>query len=63
MQYIWPGLRRGERPQSKLPSHTMPSPDVTPDAPYDEQPAIGLIGMGAMGTMYAQHLSAAGWKK
>jgi len=38
-------------------------PDVTPDAPVDEQPAIGLIGMGVMGRMYAQCLSAAGWKK
>jgi len=28
-----------------------------------EQPAVGLIGMGAMGTMYAKHLSDAGWKK
>jgi len=38
-------------------------PDVTPDAPVDEQPTIGLIGMGAMGKMYAKYLSAAGWKK
>ncbi|KAH8108831.1 hypothetical protein DFH11DRAFT_1691307 [Phellopilus nigrolimitatus] len=37
--------------------------DVTPDAPADEQPAIGLIGMGEMGRMYAAHLSRAGWKK
>jgi len=37
--------------------------DVTPDAPIDEQPTIGLIGMGAMGRMYAKYLSAAGWKK
>lgn len=37
--------------------------DVTPDAPVDEQPVIGLIGMGEMGRMYAQHLSQAGWKK
>jgi len=29
----------------------------------DEQPTIGLIGMGAMGKMYARYLSAAGWKK
>ena len=41
----------------------MVNPNVTPDAPYDEQPAIGLIGMGAMGTMYAKLLSAAGWRK
>jgi prephenate dehydrogenase (NADP+) len=37
--------------------------DVTPDAPVDEQPTIGLIGMGAMGRMYAKYLSDAGWKK
>jgi prephenate dehydrogenase (NADP+) len=41
----------------------MISPDVTPDSPIDEQPTIGLIGMGAMGRMYANSLSAAGWKK
>ncbi|KAI0636555.1 Prephenate dehydrogenase [Trametes polyzona] len=38
-------------------------PDVTPDSPIEEQPAIGLIGMGAMGNMYARYLSEAGWKK
>jgi prephenate dehydrogenase (NADP+) len=37
--------------------------DVSPELPSDEQPTIGLIGMGAMGRMYAQYLSAAGWKK
>ncbi|EJD07212.1 uncharacterized protein FOMMEDRAFT_149722 [Fomitiporia mediterranea MF3/22] len=37
--------------------------NVTPDAPEDEQPVIGLIGMGEMGRMYAHHLSCAGWKK
>lgn len=41
----------------------MISPDVSPDAPLEEQPAIGLIGMGAMGSMYAKYLAAAGWKK
>lgn len=41
----------------------MVKPDVTPDAPVEEQPAIGLIGMGAMGTMYAKQLAAAGWKR
>lgn len=41
----------------------MVRPDVTPDSPLAEQPTIGLIGMGAMGKMYAKHLSAAGWKK
>lgn len=37
--------------------------DVAPEAPTDEQPAIGLIGMGEMGRMYANQLSRAGWKK
>ncbi|KAJ7882830.1 prephenate dehydrogenase [Mycena leptocephala] len=37
--------------------------DVSPASPADAQPTIGLIGMGAMGRMYAQHLSQAGWKK
>lgn len=37
--------------------------DVTPAAPAEEQPAIGLIGMGEMGRMYATHLSRAGWQK
>ena len=46
----------------RMPTRTV-NPDVTPDAPLDEQPAIGLIGMGAMGTMYAKYLSAGGWKK
>jgi len=41
----------------------MVRPDVTPDAPYDEQPVIGLIGMGEMGRMYAKHLSKAGWMR
>jgi prephenate dehydrogenase (NADP+) len=41
----------------------MMGPDVTPDAPVDEQPTIGLIGMGGMGKMYAKYLSAAGWKR
>ncbi|KAI0252847.1 prephenate dehydrogenase [Lactifluus subvellereus] len=41
----------------------MTCPDVTPDAPVDKQPTIGLIGMGGMGKMYAKYLSAAGWKK
>lgn len=38
-------------------------PDVTPQSPYDEQPVIGIIGMGAMGGMYAKCLSNAGWKR
>jgi hypothetical protein len=38
-------------------------PDVSPASPEDEQPSIGLIGMGAMGKMYASCLSKAGWKK
>ena len=37
--------------------------DVTPRSPIEEQPIIGLIGMGAMGTMYAEQLVDAGWKK
>jgi len=37
--------------------------NVTPDAPLHSQPTIGLIGMGAMGYMYAKLLSQAGWKK
>ena len=37
--------------------------NVTPDAPVHAQPTIGLIGMGAMGYMYAKLLSQAGWKK
>ena len=37
--------------------------DVTPQSPVEEQPVIGLIGMGAMGTMYAEQLADAGWKK
>ena len=37
--------------------------DVTPNDPKEEQPVIGLIGMGAMGKMYAEHLSRAGWKR
>ncbi|KAF8624194.1 hypothetical protein AX17_007183 [Amanita inopinata Kibby_2008] len=39
------------------------NPNVTPNAPLDEQPAIGLIGMGLMGRLYARVLSNAGWKK
>ena len=38
-------------------------PDVTPESPAEDQPAIGLIGMGAMGSLYARCLSEAGWKK
>jgi len=37
--------------------------DVTTDASIEDQPTIGLIGMGEMGRMYARRLSAAGWKK
>jgi hypothetical protein len=37
--------------------------NVSPESPVEEQPTIGLIGMGAMGTMYAKHLTDAGWKK
>ena len=38
-------------------------PRVSPDSPADRQPTIGLIGMGAMGKMYADRLDEAGWKK
>ena len=41
----------------------MPNSNVTPQDPVEDQPAIGLIGMGGMGNMYAKYLSAAGWKK
>jgi hypothetical protein len=37
--------------------------DISPNDPAEEHPTIGLIGMGAMGAMYARHLSKAGWKK
>ena len=37
--------------------------DVTPDSSAEEQPIIGLIGMGAMGKMYAKFLSEGGWKR
>ncbi|KAG1752284.1 uncharacterized protein EDB91DRAFT_1101562 [Suillus paluster] len=37
--------------------------NLSPNDPVDQHPTIGLIGMGAMGAMYATHLSNAGWKK
>ncbi|KAL1745050.1 hypothetical protein HDZ31DRAFT_37267 [Schizophyllum fasciatum] len=37
--------------------------DVTAASPAEEQPIIGLIGMGAMGKMYAKALSEGGWKR
>jgi hypothetical protein len=37
------------------------SPDVSPSSPSGIQPTIGLIGMGAMGRMYAKYLGDAGW--
>lgn len=37
--------------------------NISPNDPAEEHPTIGLIGMGAMGAMYAKHLSKAGWKK
>ena len=39
------------------------SPNVTTSSPLSDQPIIGLIGMGAMGKMYANRLSDAGWRK
>ncbi|KAF5322984.1 hypothetical protein D9611_009342 [Ephemerocybe angulata] len=47
-------------------AHHLPlnvAPDVSSSSPYDEQPTIGLIGMGAMGRMYAKYFDQAGWKK
>ncbi|KAM6496562.1 prephenate dehydrogenase [Amanita muscaria] len=38
-------------------------PAAGPAHPSHAQPTIGLIGMGAMGRMYARVLSSAGWKK
>lgn len=51
-----------------LPSTTMSGfkgrmTELSPSSPIDEQPVIGIIGMGKMGHMYAKHLSAGGWKK
>jgi prephenate dehydrogenase (NADP+) len=37
--------------------------NVSLNDPPEEHPTIGLIGMGAMGAMYAKHLSKAGWTK
>ena len=48
---------------STIRSAKMLRSDITPDAPLDEQPTIGLIGMGEMGRMYAKRLSQAGWGK
>ena len=38
-------------------------PVVSPKDDAEKQPTLGLIGMGAMGKMYANLLSKAGWKK
>ena len=38
-------------------------PEVTPSSPTENQPTIGLIGMGAMGRMYAKYLGQAGWRR
>ncbi|PPQ85426.1 hypothetical protein CVT25_006318 [Psilocybe cyanescens] len=46
---------------ASLPINT--AQNVTPASPVDAQPTIGLIGMGAMGRMYARHLGDAGWSK
>ncbi|KXN83300.1 putative prephenate dehydrogenase [NADP(+)] [Leucoagaricus sp. SymC.cos] len=53
-------------PSNDSETFTLPinvDPNVTPEAPEDAQPTIGLIGMGAMGQMYAKFLSQVGWKK
>jgi prephenate dehydrogenase (NADP+) len=36
---------------------------ILPTDPEHLQPAIGIIGMGEMGRLYAKQLSQAGWKK
>ncbi|KAL0947884.1 hypothetical protein HGRIS_010519 [Hohenbuehelia grisea] len=38
-------------------------PKVSPDALVEQQPVIGIIGMGSMGRMYARRLAEAGWRK
>ncbi|KAF5361304.1 hypothetical protein D9758_010285 [Tetrapyrgos nigripes] len=39
------------------------SPAIRPEDAADSQPTLGIIGMGAMGKMYATLLAKAGWKK
>ncbi|KAF5350762.1 hypothetical protein D9758_010367 [Tetrapyrgos nigripes] len=39
------------------------SATLSPNDPAELQPTIGIIGMGAMGRMYANLWSTAGWKK
>lgn len=39
------------------------SSTVSPNDPIEDQPTIGIIGMGAMGKMYAKLFAKAGWKK
>ncbi|KAJ3509809.1 hypothetical protein NLJ89_g5022 [Agrocybe chaxingu] len=46
---------------AKLPIN-VPS-NVSPASAPHLQPTIGLIGMGAMGRMYAKHLGQAGWSR
>ena len=55
------GLPRVNADYASLPINL--SPSVTPSSPTECQPTIGLIGMGAMGRMYAQRLGAAGWRR
>lgn len=55
------GLSRVNVDYATLPINL--SPSVTPFSPTECQPTIGLIGMGAMGRMYAQRLGAAGWRR
>lgn len=58
---------RSASPWSSETSYVVETPtmrfDATPSAPIDDQPVIGIIGMGEMGKMYAKTLSAAGWAK
>jgi len=39
------------------------APEVFPSSLPEVQPTIGLIGMGAMGKMYARRFSEAGWSR
>jgi hypothetical protein len=55
------GLSRVNIDYATLPINL--SPSVTPSSLTESQPTIGLIGMGAMGRMYAQRLGAAGWRR
>ena len=55
-----PSLKAGDY-YANLPINV--HPEVTPLSPTKDQPTIGLIGMGAMGRMYAKYLGQAGWRR